>query len=237
MVRAGLWLGLLIGLKPIFLPVLGIALMRKQYKALAAAFGMVSGTVVVGALGCGWSAYASWIRTVNGVHWYAMAYNASLRGIVARLLDVTVGTPIWVAGALAILGYAVFRLLRDGPDADRDLSVGFLTSLLVSPLGWVYYVPVALAPVIATLRGSRLRWWGVVGLIGLFWPPGVGWMPQASALQRTPRNAIIGSIYAVGLMTLWWLCLKAPGEKDVVRHSDPTLGAVPEIIKRDAQSS
>ena len=193
-------------------------------------------TLVVGALGCGWTAYPSWIRAGTDVRWQAVAYNASLRGVVARLFEDAVGRPIWIVGAVSILGWAVWRLLRNGPSADRDLSAAFLTSLLISPLGWVYYLPVALGPILATLRSSKVRMWSVVCLAGLFWPPGVGWVAQSTVLHRTTRNAVFGSLYAVGLMTLWWLCLRARGETDMARDADRTA-IVPDARVRDVRPS
>ena len=168
----------------------------------------MSATVLAGALGCGWSAYGSWLKAGTGVHWHAILYNASLRGVLARIVDDSVGNPLWIGLNLAVLGFTVWRLLRCDFDADGDLSVAFLTSLLISPLGWVYYLPVALGPLLAHLRGPKPRPWALLALATLLWPPGVGWPPRALALLRTPRNAVVGSLYAVGLVTLWWLSLQ-----------------------------
>jgi len=115
---------------------------------------------------------------------------------------------MWILASLTVTGAASWQLIRRASSPDRDLAVGFLTSLLVSPLGWVYYIPVALGPLLVTLRGLQYRWWMLVGLASLFWPPGVAWGSPEEQLQRGLWNTLVGSLYAVGLFTLWWLALK-----------------------------
>jgi len=208
-VYAGLWLGLLIGVKPLFFPVIGIALLRKQHRLLVAALATVLATVVVAGLACGWSAYGSWLRTGGGVYWYGLPLNASLRGVVARFAGEAMERPLWIGASLLVVGYTTWRLRRRGPDVERELAAAFLVCLLISPLGWVYYVPVALGPLIASLRRAEWRWWSIIGVAGLFWPPGIGWGTEGLPVERTIGQGILDSAYAIGLMVLWHLCLSS----------------------------
>jgi hypothetical protein len=230
-IRAGLWLGVLIGLKPLFLPVLGVAAVRKQWRLLIAAACTLLLSVAVGALACGWTAWSSWLRAGAGITWFALPLNASLRGALARFASDTVSFPIWLAATGLALGFAAWRLVQSRSNPDRDVAVGFLTSLLVSPLGWVYYIPVALGPLMATLKGVKWRWWSLLGVACLLWPPGVGWGSIEQQLERGLSNALVGSVYTVGLFTLWWLSLQsAVGEmpdvrttREVLRFDKPAL--------------
>jgi hypothetical protein len=209
-VRGGLWLGLLIGLKPLFLPVLCILVLRRQGRALLAAAGVVAATVLAGAWGCGWAAYASWFGQGASVYWFALPLNASLLGVLSRVTSENWARPLWLAGSAGVSACAVWRVARSPLNADRDLALAFLTVLLVSPLGWVYYLPVALGPLLAVSRITDWRWWRLLGVALLFWPVTLGRPLLADQLARTPWNAVVGSLYAVGLLTLWWMTVRVP---------------------------
>jgi hypothetical protein len=221
-VLAGFWMGALIGLKPIFLPVLGVAILRDKRPLLLTALGVILLSVLLGALACGWSAYASWLQAGGSVQWFAAFLNASVRGVLARLFanDSVTGS-IWVLASLSVAAVAVWQLTRHPSSPDQDLAVGFLTSLLVSPLGWVYYIPVALGPLLATLRGVQRRWWMYLGLAGLCWPLGVGWPSLDKQLEPGLWNGCIGSLYAAGLFTLWCLSLQGVRQPAADPNSEP----------------
>lgn len=214
--RAGLWLGLLVAIKPIFLPVLGIALLRPRWRLLSSALATIGVISLFGGMACGWDAYPSWLRAGATVGWYALPLNASLRGVFARLGASPALVGAWWLSVAALLWATAKVLAPKQASVDGQLAAGFLTSLLVSPLGWVYYIPVAIGPLLGVLDLRRLSWWQWLGLAGLFWPVGLAWAPVASQLQQTPWNATVGSLYFVGLLTLWFSVRKA-----LRRESEP----------------
>ena len=61
--------------------------------------------------------------------------------------------PAWVAAIAAVIVVAVRQIV-----VTRDRDVGWavltLTALLVSPLGWIHYVPIATGPLVASLLPS-----------------------------------------------------------------------------------
>lgn len=93
----------------------------------------------------GMSGYASWLDALRGVTWTDKEMNASLLGLWTRVLPPAHVFPVWAASAAVVAAGGVGAVWRRR-DADVRWAVLILTALLVSPLGWVYYVPLALGP-------------------------------------------------------------------------------------------
>jgi hypothetical protein len=179
--RAGAALGLLTTLKP-FYGVFGIYLFwRRDWRALIAyagssAIGFLAGLALVG-----WPAYQTWLTGLGSVSWTRHLFNASAWGLAARLFDAAPAidysvawTPVMVSSGLkagtVVVGLAVAALWT-ARLASRDIDTAYaaltLGVLLLSPLGWIYYLAVGAAPILAALTRRRVagHWWWVVPVL------------------------------------------------------------------------
>ena len=157
--RLQLLVGLLCSVKP-FLGLLGVFLLiRRQWRAAALAVAAASGAFALGVVIFGLEAHREWLGAIKDAHWIGSVMNASVYGLIGRTwsLDVSTTTPVarFVATcfALGIVITAIAAVWRTA-DLDRAMLILLATSLLASPLGWVYDTPILLGPMIA-LRHSR----------------------------------------------------------------------------------
>jgi Glycosyltransferase family 87 len=197
--RAGLWLAVVIVAKPI---VVVIAVLLPWRLWVSAAIGSAVLTVA-GILLTGWESLAGWLRALNYVRWISYPANASLWGLLVRLqtgaelsgsMETLRHLPWGLVGAALVLGglCAVFALRAR--TIDQRMTLAFLTMLLLSPLGWVYYVPLALAPMVASWPQNRLAMMALA----------CAWVPIwfIFPLQRPSAVVVrtIGSAYSIGLL-------------------------------------
>ena len=74
---------------------------------------------------------------------------------MAMLPPVAFVHPVTVAGTAFFVALAVLVALRSRwHSADRQMMSLFLAALLMSPLGWVYYLPMAFGPFLGWLRAD-----------------------------------------------------------------------------------
>lgn len=179
-----IWCGVLLGLaiawKPFLLLFVPYLIWRRAWRTLAATGAAVLVTIVAGVTALGPSSYRSWIGALGVVNWEEGLLNGSLRGMVARLVSpptiTGVGTtplvvaPSWLIPAWLIAGGAVAAIATLRLIATRDRNQAWasvtLLAILLSPLGWIHYVPLAAGPIVGTLRGER--GWSV-GLCVMGW--------------------------------------------------------------------
>ena len=194
--RAGAWLGVLVSLKLFLLVMVGWLALRRQWRALGTCAGAIAALVLLGGAVFGFNAYRLWIQSLGTVGWQWMAMNASWPGYVSRVLQ---GSPIiepvallpWLVKPVATVGVAfvlaatvraTWRGSDNGPAdvAWREwvLLVLLLGAIIASPLGWVYYLPLAYAPL--------LGWMGA----------GNGW----ARLKQLPRPALAAFLIAIALL-------------------------------------
>jgi len=154
---AGVVLGSAAGLK-IFLGLFAVFfLLNRRWRALTGFVVAFAGTVVVGGLVVGWSSYSTWAGLLATVDWHSWSWNSSLFGTASRLLGSArnegllwsappVGPLVGRVAALlvgAAYGWVVLR--RGDVHASHELRLGmsltFVMMLILSPLGWLYYLP------------------------------------------------------------------------------------------------
>jgi alpha-1,2-mannosyltransferase len=153
---AGVWIGTAISIKPF----LGLFLLwfvwRREWRAAAGAVMAVTALFLIGVAVFGVPEHYAWMESVGGVSWTWGAMNASLLGILTRSLSVTpyfaplvvapiIITPVWLC-IVAVTGIALARRLS-GSGVDLSWHLLITASLLMSPLGWTYYL-----------------WWALPGL-------------------------------------------------------------------------
>jgi hypothetical protein len=183
---------------------------------------MIGVWVVLAAIGllAGIHVTLSWIETLRGISGKTShVVNASWPALIARMLtpDLSqpghVYTPFIVAPALAasvtivgvvtiaaVGGWAVMRT----KNLDGQWAILAPAMLLMSPLGWMYYIPLLIPPLAAVIPSLRVLFPAILAAAIL-------WVPS-SVLARNQfgpvATATIASPYTWGLLLLWTaLCL------------------------------
>jgi glycosyl transferase family 87 len=153
----GLAIGLAVALK-IFVAVLLVSLcIRREWRALAWAVVAAGVAVAVGAMVVGLDAYRGWFLALGAPHDIAFPLNGSLLGLIHRsVADPGFANVIWLGAAMALGVVVVALLWRVRDDPDRSWGIALAAALLLSPLGWIYYFPILIPPLLAlSTRGSR----------------------------------------------------------------------------------
>jgi hypothetical protein len=204
--RAAAWLSLLAVLKPFFVLFALPMIVRRDWRALGI---FVSGLAALSAIGfylAGAANYLAWFRNLTEVSWTWHIFNSSVWGTAARLFDhqqvaiAAAWTPLTFSPLTArLLGVSASVLvavllvtqLREA-DADQTFALTALASLLISPLGWNYYLATIFAPVLNVLCRRPSAW---------FWPVGVAAVcPYALLVNR--RYGPIGTL-TVGQISMF----------------------------------
>jgi hypothetical protein len=215
---AGLWLGLALSVKPFLAFLVAMLLVRGRTKMVATAVGAAALWLAAGMLIFGVPAFEAWLgllrRGAPAEH-VGFFINGSWAGFVART-----GMPaiVSILGAILIASVTLIAARQDGED--RAWLLGTLGALMISPLGWVYYLPFLFAPIVAlahdqTLPGWAWRMWPV-----FVFPPIGRDLFQSSSVMA----ASVGSLYWWLLLGLWIAALQAWPR---VRTTVPESGTEP----------
>jgi hypothetical protein len=174
---AGVLLGIVIGLKP-FLALFALyAMWRRSRPLIMGVLAGIATVLLVGLAVMGVAGYRSWLEVLQRVTWSTQLSNGSLFAALQRLLTIDPDLaitplvvreswiqPLWWTLIVIVVGVAL-RSMTSNRDRDREWLILLLGSLLVSRLGWVYYVPLAAGPLAAFLRTASplARWVAGVG--------------------------------------------------------------------------
>jgi hypothetical protein len=219
--RAGAWLGLAAAVKPFLLLFVPYLALKRDWRALGALVLVSATTVLAGVLVFTPDAYREWFAQLPRITWATHYFNASVAGAAERLLGrsfyAVAGRHPWVKMAIvvpAMVAIAAVTLARAGRpravenarSADAEWAAVLLASLLISPLGWVYYLWIALWPAAATIGHTRL--WRRPRRVDLLLVPGLaGWLwfgKMAQWGQPHPlATATLASMYFWALLSLW----------------------------------
>ena len=223
-VPAGVWIGVCASVKPFFLLFTAYFVVRRWTKAAA----LSCLTVVVcfggGVAVSGVDAYGQWIADLRSVTWAEHFMNASILGFVERTLSASEWHQVSVVdwpqlvmpvSVIAFLGMGLSTLarVRTIPSIDGQFLLVMVSALLMSPLGWVYYLWFLIPPVAATIHAwdaGQADGRGVLmacGLIGFLVPPllvvdALGWSHGLGTIT-------VGSVYFWALMALWIAGMRA----------------------------
>lgn len=204
--QSGIWLGVLVGVKPflgLFLPAL---LVMGRWRAAVAMCVSAAACFAVGIVTFGVGPHIEWIGALRDVSWLWSRMNGSLMALLARSLapspDFTpiaalssLVAPLWIVGSAFIVAMTMAIARRSVDHAFGGVVLG---SLLVSPLGWVYYLWLALPGCLA-LWQERLPTVVAVGLIPLSVPLVLLLWGQPNPLA----TITIASAYSWGTIALW----------------------------------
>jgi len=204
--EAGIWFALVTSIKPFLWPLGLWFILRRMWRPLTA--WIITGAVVLsaGIAICGAQAYRDWFTTGGFVAWYEDQWNVSILGLASRLARTgrvpVHNMPLLVAcltvlGAIGLLALSLWR--RRAPDV--ELGPVILAACLASPLAEVYYVALALGPVIARLR-KKLPAWSPILLLFL-WSAGSTWLSNNAPVWTIPLR----SRFFIATVALWMICL------------------------------
>lgn len=213
-IAAGAILGPIVYAKPFLLVFVVYFGARRQWRALAALAAAAAITAVVGVAAFGFAVHASWLATLHMIVWEANAWNTSVHAILLRAF---VGAP-WISnapalqltptalhGAAAVIVAALFAAgawqLRPAGCRDAEWGALLLLALLASPLGWVYYLPMAAGPLIAiwSRETSRFRNAFACGAVVLLSVSKLTIIAPATVLTAVT----LGSIHFWGVLALY----------------------------------
>jgi hypothetical protein len=175
--------------------------LKGQWRALVVSLGVAAAALAIGIAAYGAGVFRAWLDALASVQWSYAVMNASWRGILARSFTVSgsagapiadspaIVTPLFVVGAAAIVVVTFARTRRR--TIDESWPALMAASLLVSPLGWVYYI-----------------WWMLPGIkpSRLLVAAPLLWVPMVGVLwgQPSPWATIsIGSVFFWGLLLAW----------------------------------
>lgn len=193
--RAGGWLGAIVAVKPTF-GLVALVLPWRVGMWTAASAAAITGAAVVAT---GLAAWHEWLALESRIWWIGYQQNLSLWGIAARLHGerATMSDIFWPAAVpIGIVALAAAAwIVRQ----ERNLRWlwAFWGSLLVMPLGWMFYLPLALGPALVVWRTNA---WTTAAVVILAVPPAIWW----TVLPRVPGGSFVaGALGAVALGLLW----------------------------------
>jgi hypothetical protein len=216
--RSAVYLGVCASVKP-FLGIFIVYFLLRRRSAsvlMMAASGLATGAV--GLVVFGWDAYMQWLGALSAVDWTGAPMNGALAALSARAFSETpfytpiVHAPAVVGPLNALLAASVaaaslWLFWRDDSHdrVDRAFAGLLLTALLISPLGWVYYLWLLLGPAAALYQSSRARRSRLRDRLVLLAIPGLI-VPYGVTILWSSAPWIgltLGSIYVWTLVFLW----------------------------------
>jgi hypothetical protein len=229
--KAGLLLGIAMSLKLQLLLFIPYLIIRRKITSLLICLFIFLFSFLMGFLVFGIQAHLDWFATLKSINWEWAAMNASVLGILKRGLSETPQfSPIYLAPHLVNPLFLIFSTMfflitiliifknRALESIDLDFSIILLCSLLISPLGWQYYLWLAIGPLLAliirlfsdgyfiSIKNKQkffLKFSLILSIPGLFYP-----IP--AILLFEPHRYItltIGSIYLWTDFFLWIFCV------------------------------
>ena len=203
-VRAGLWLAPVVILKP---PLALMAALTPWPIPLVAGIAAALGTLATVPL-TGWEAWRDWLDQSRAVSWIGDWSNVSLWGLAARAHGGDVqGTSLYDISVVSVAAIVVVGAILAGVVLRREGGVrwtlALLWSLLLSPAGWSYYLPLALGPALASWRDC---WLTRVALMILAIPVFVlGVVPS-----YVGGTILFGSMHFAAVALLWAAWTRRP---------------------------
>jgi hypothetical protein len=165
-------------------------------------------------------AYREWVSSLGAVGWWWLPMNASWHGFISRALlgsesveplirVAALVAPLGLVGSVALCAITLRESGRLGRDA-REVDLAFLLLLagatLGSPLGWVYYLPLALGPLLGVLWHGTWRALSSPVLATVAVMAAGFYVPQEEAASGQPSalmTVTVASAYFWSLAALW----------------------------------
>ncbi len=219
---AGCMLGIAIGMKLFFGLVFVFFLLQKRWRLLIWSIGSFIITVILGGMIFGGSVYHDYLTVLQQIDWYSASWNISWLGMLTRLFSsnvfVIISYFIGVSMLLAMLLYWWRSYQPEVKYYDFGFSLTLILMLLISPLGWLYYLPILMLPagiIFKNYLQSNISLWQ-------FWSIATAWlfinMPlklhhhlQASWMNLLNKPALV--FYSLLLLACACLALQRSSSK------------------------
>jgi hypothetical protein len=195
--------------------------------------------VALGLAVFGVESYREWLRQAGEITWRAHYMNASFLGVFERCIGRLSGyarvvrapelvIPLAIV-ASGLVGLLTLRRITPGDDSpqgsDREWAAWLLASLLMSPVGWIYYVWLALPPLVVVVARAdpcaRKRPRDLVllfGVLGLLWRGSMTVWGQPHAWA----TVVSGCMYFWALLALWGWTVSEATASSAGDRVDPT---------------
>jgi hypothetical protein len=159
--QAGVALGIASYMKPFLAILLLYWLWRRQWRSLGWAAVAIVTMTGLGTWVAGPASYLAWIDRLRQIEWMAHPLNASTVGLATRVFALAPGrlfvSPMTILSpaivrliVVTLDGVGALALLRlRGATVDRAWAILLLLSIWLSPLGWIYYLPITIGPLLA----------------------------------------------------------------------------------------
>lgn len=225
----GAWLGLAAGLKPFLGLMLVILVLDRNWRACLVCLLVLSITLMLGGLVLGFGAYQEYFNLLSRIYWHSASGNASLQGFFSRIFGGS-ETPPWVAMpalgqgltmacsllvlvVVVRLSHSIRRLTPSLEErSDAVFAIVLPAMLLISPLAWVYYLPLLILSAIllwhinSRLPAGRIPGWFIMVAVIL------NSIPSYSVLLGGSSNQGItlweGSHVFYGLLVFFMLAVR-----------------------------
>lgn len=219
---AGAWMGVAVSVKPFLGLFLLYWLIRRRWTGLAASAAAGLACLAAGLVIAGWSQYVRWIEILQSVTWPWLLLNASIASVASRISmpNTFFEAPLQGATAsLVAIGVALvaggtvwkFRSPAHRPATiDHEYWLVLASALLISPLGWGYYIPLLIAPMVAVWRTrpepTVIHDRVLVGIAvsGLLVP-----ITVTNTWSHPLWAVTVGSAYFWSLLAVWLLALRS----------------------------
>ncbi len=223
---AGVLLGVCASLKLFLLAFVVWFIVIRAWRGIA---GMIAGFAVSMGLGVaayGIAPFGQWVETFARIGWWALPMNISVRGLAERVFNAqppylavypapALVSPAWllIASVVAVFtGWRIQSAARRGA-TDEAWGALLLAALLVSPLGWIYYLPLATAPLLLMAHSGQLPWrrgWTggifVVSMLLLYLPMELTGLGQPSRWA----TLILSCLHSWAVLLLWASLVASP---------------------------
>lgn len=182
--RAGILLGIAASIK-LFAGLFILALLvDRRWKASGAFVVSCAVMALLGYAALGSSAYIDYQSALSDTTWYASNWNASIKGLFSKWLGGAntpgffelpeIGSALTIVVSLLVIVVMlqlIQRLNRPSPEnvmvrSDMLCALTLVSMLLLSPLGWMYYLPVLAIAVLVVLKYSVKLTLQSVGVLG-----------------------------------------------------------------------
>jgi Glycosyltransferase family 87 len=164
---SGFWLGLVIGLKPFFIVLLPALWASRKWRASLMALGTALSLSAMGALIYGIAEYKNYMEVGRNISWYGTNWNGSWFGFfdryfISRQEGDWPATLPWSRGCAILCATVTFvvclELIRrryrndQASDWNAIMAMSLPMSLLITPLGWSYYLPIVTLSLVIAWR-------------------------------------------------------------------------------------
>jgi alpha-1,2-mannosyltransferase/arabinofuranan 3-O-arabinosyltransferase len=196
MVWTGVFLGLVVAVKPTMAPLLLLPIALRQWPTLFSAVGTGFGATLVGFFVAGPKETFDWLALMRVQEATAYLDNASLPGFVLRM-----GGPAWlgflIGGALLAVTF-----IRARKDVDMALWSFVAATLLFAPIAWHNYLLLCYPGVLVLLKR---RHYTASALLLTLPTIGLEWMGQWAG--ETPTVVALGQSLYVYVHFIFWVGL------------------------------